>query len=145
MQPKHWSTGVQIQSTSKQNIYSRWLNLVTSSLGWWHRGQWRAGWLTRKGLTSLPQGEVRAPAAGVHSAAWQQPELRAGKAVNLLPSDPKIKGWRLPVPAECTFSQHSLSANTFFFKVSFLFEAQPLIPVGLAGLKQQLEGCWGCP
>lgn len=145
VQPKRWSTGVQIQSTDKQSIYSRWLNSVISSLGWWHCGWWRAGWLTWKGLTSLPRGEVRAPAAGTHSTARHQPESRAGEAVNLPPSDLKIKGWCPPVPAERIFSQHSLSANTFFLKVSFHFEAQLLIPVGLVGFKQQWEGRWGCP
>lgn len=145
VQPKHWSTGVQIQSTNKQNIYSRWLNSVISSPSWWHWGQWRTAWLTWKGLTLLPRGEVCALAAGTHLTAWQQPEPKAGEAVNLLPSDPKIKGWCPPVPAECIFSWHSLFANTFFFKVSFHFEAQLLILVGQLGFKQRLEGSWGCP
>lgn len=135
VQPKHLSTGVQIQSTDKQNIYSRWLSSVICSPGWWHQGQGRSGWLTWKDLTSPPY---------MHPEAGSSLNEEQGKLLSAeqLGPNPKIKGW---CPAKCIFLQHILPASNFFFRISFHIESQLLIPVGLAGFKQQLDRHWGCP
>lgn len=91
---------------------------------------------------------LSSPGRGTGTRGWHALKSMAAAWIesrgSCEPSDPKIKGWCPPVPAKCIFLQRSLSANTFFFKVSFHFEAQLLIPAGPAGFRQQSAGRWGC-